>query len=710
MTSLASALDRPRSFRPLIRILLCFSIFFIAGGNLSIIASAAGEDLTVLSTPPGDSPPSAMMDQYLIGLAADALDRREAELEKLKTPEQLAAYQDRLRRQFIEHLGGFPDRTPLNAQVTGQETRDGYRVEKILFESQPHHYVTGVVYLPSTAPPYPGVIVPCGHSANGKGAEPYQRACILLAKNGLAAFCYDPIGQGERLQILPANGRPPYSSTLEHTLVGVSSIPLGTGTARYHIWDGMRALDYLASRPDIDPKRLGCTGNSGGGTQTSYLMALDDRIVCAAPSCYLTSMRRLLATLGPQDAEQNIHAQIAFGMDHADYILMRAPKPTLMCVATRDFFDIGGAWHSFRQAKRFYTRLNHSERVELVESDATHGFTIQLREAMVRWMRRWLLHVDDAITETDFPIATDEQLQCSPQGQVMKIAGARSVFDLNRDWEAKLAADRKTLWQGGERSQEMTWVRRMSGVRPLAELPEPEIELIDEINRKGYRIQKMVLRTEPGIMLPALAFIPPQITNGPYLYLHGSGKDADAAVGGPIEKLVLEGRIVLTVDLRASGETRTRKTMKQWDEFISPDWKNYFLAYMLDKSYVGMRTEDILVCAQFLKSYKNDGESRRVYLVGVGDAGIPALHALALEPQIFASSTVRRSLDNWSSVVRTPLSKNQLLNVVHGALTVYDLPDLVATLPTDKLKIETPVDAQGEPIAPAETKPTARKP
>src|SRR4029079_2227340 len=121
-----------------------FAFVAIAVSCLCSVASAADEDLTVLSTPPGDVPPSEMMDQYLNGLATVALDRREAELEKLTSPEQLAAYQDRLKRQFIEHLGGFPDRTPLNAQVTGQETRDGYRIEKVLFESQPHHYVTGI--------------------------------------------------------------------------------------------------------------------------------------------------------------------------------------------------------------------------------------------------------------------------------------------------------------------------------------------------------------------------------------------------------------------------------------------------------------------------------------------------------------------------------------------------------------------------------------
>jgi hypothetical protein len=107
---------------------------------------------------------------------------------------------------------------------------------------------------------------------------------------------------------------------------------------------------------------------------SSYLMALDDRVACAAPSCYLTSFRRLIDTMGPQDAEQNIHGQLAFGMDHADYLMMRAPKPTLILASTQDFFDITGTWDTFRQAKRFYTRLGFAERVELVETDASHGY------------------------------------------------------------------------------------------------------------------------------------------------------------------------------------------------------------------------------------------------------------------------------------------------------------------------------------------------
>jgi len=149
-------------------------------------------------------------------------------------------------------------------------------------------------------------------------------------------------------------------------------------------------------------------------------------------------------------------------MDHTDYILARAPKPTLMCTATHDFFDIDGAWNCFRQAKRFYTRLGFPERVDLVETDAKHGFNSKLRVAAVRWMRRWLLNVDDAITESDSPVAADEQLQCTPRGQVMLLDGARTTYDLNIELDEKLVDERKACWTKTGRREALAKVRQIS--------------------------------------------------------------------------------------------------------------------------------------------------------------------------------------------------------------------------------------------------------
>jgi len=663
------------------------------------VTTEAEEDLQVLRTREGEPSPSEMMPAYLIALAEEALDRRAETFESLKTMDDWTAYQEKMRAFFVEQLGGFPERTPLNPRVIDRQTRDGYRFEKVIYESLPRFHVTAVLYLPLSDPPYPGVLVPCGHSSNGKGAAAYQRACTLLARNGFAVLCYDPVDQGERYQLLNDDGTPKFGGTFGHTMIGVGSMLVGRNTASYRVWDGIRSIDYLAGRDEVDPERIGCTGNSGGGTLTSYLMALDPRIRCAAPSCYLTSFRALINTIGPQDSEQDIYGQIAFGMDHADYVLMRAPRPTLICAATRDFFDITGTWGAFRQAKRCYTQLGYSERVDLVEANETHGFSTLLRQGMVRWMRRWLLGVDDAVVDDpEFPVLTDEEIQCTPEGQVMLLEGARTVYDLNVELETELAGRRRDFWQNRPADKALAKVRETTGIRPLADLPEAECESVGRLERDGYTIEKLVLRTEPGIALPALLFQPQNAQTGDaYLYVDGDGKYAAAAPGGPVENLAATGAPVLAVDLRGIGETEHPMESGERAEAFGTAWKDTLLAYLIGKSYLAMRAEDVLVCARWLAARETGATPNRVHLIAVGEAGPPALHAAALEPDLFATVRLERSLVSWSEVVRTPITRNQLVNAVHGVLRVYDLPDLASTLPPDKLTIVDPLDAAGGP-------------
>lgn len=670
----------------------------LVGVLFVITAAATADELTVLPAEIDGAAPREMMHRYLMRLTGQAVDRRDAEYETLKTPDQLAAYQRRVRRFFLEQLGELPERTPLGARVVGRQARDGYRIEKVIFESQPRHYVTAILYLPDAKPPYPGVLVPCGHSANGKARDLYQRMPILLARSGMAALCYDPIDQGERHQLLGPDGKPRASaSTLGHSLLGVGSILLGRNAATFRIWDGMRAIDYLQSRAEIDPKRIGCTGISGGGTLTSYLMALDDRIVAAAPGCYLTSMRRLMETIGPQDAEQNLHAQIAFGMDHADYILARAPQPTLIMTATHDYFDITGSWASYRQAKRWYARLGFAERVDLFETDDKHGFPGPMRVASARWMSRWLLHRDDPITEVESPVARDEELWCTPRGEVMLVPGARSTYDVNMALEDRLAASRRVLWRQADKSGSLAEVRRIAGIAKLDDLPQPQWEKTGAVQRQGYRIDKLILRPQEGIHLAALAFAPERWAGQRHLYLHAGGKQADAGPGGAIEKLVLAGQMVLAVDLRGLGETACAPKGGH-AEYFGSDWQDIFLAYMLNRPYLTMWSEDILVCARFLAGYEKPGDTKAVSVTGVGRVGPAILHAAALESNLFDSVCLRQCLRSWSEVVHAPLAKNQLVNAVHGALKVYDLPDLAAALPPGKLSTQDPVDATEQPV------------
>ena len=275
------------------RMIVCLACVLFAGVAL---AAEQGLDLPAAKIP-GDKP-GEMMHRYWRRQADQAAKRWQEEYEARKTPAQIASYQARLRGKFLEAIGGLPERTPLNAKVTGTVRREGYRVEKVIFESQPKHFVTALLFLPGSegkSPPCPGVLVPCGHSKNGKGSDAYQTMGALLAVSGMAALVVDPIDQGERGQYLGKGGWPEFWGTDAHSLLGIGSTLLGRNTARFEIWDDMRAIDYLQSRPEVDPQRIGCTGNSGGGTQTSYMMALDERIRAAAPSCYLCGFPALLA-------------------------------------------------------------------------------------------------------------------------------------------------------------------------------------------------------------------------------------------------------------------------------------------------------------------------------------------------------------------------------------------------------------------------------
>ncbi len=673
---------------------LCLStiLVFLIG-----VPAMRGTDLDLPPEKIGEAAPDSMMHRYLLRQADQAAGRWKADYEKRKTPEEIAAYQKRAREDCLKAIGGLPERTPLKPQITGTISRPGYRVEKIIFESQPKHYVTALLFLPDPErfqPPYPGVVVPCGHHVAAKGHDEYQSMGALAALGGMAALVFDPIDQGERGQYLGEGGWPNLSSVFAHIVVGIGCVPLGQNTARFEIWDGMRAIDYLQSRPEVDPRRIGCTGNSGGGTQASYLMALDDRIGCAAISCYITSLPRLLATIGPQDSEQHFFGQLVFGVDHADLIMMRAPSPVLICAATKDFFDIGGTWDTFRYAKRLYTRMGCAERVDILENDASHNYNAAQREGAARWMSRWLLGKDQPITEPKIVLLSEKEYQCTADGKVMSLPGARSVYDLNEDCENELARQRAASWAAGDRATLLEQVRRLAGVRKLSELPKPRVETIGTVARTGYKIEKLVIKPEEGVSLPALLFLPEKPNpDRVVLYVHQQGKAADVGPGGPIEQRVQAGQYVLAVDLRGTGQTQASTK----DSPYSADFKDAFLAYLLGRSYVGMRTEDVLICARYAAERATGGREGTVELVAVGNVGIPALHAAALEPNLFPTVKLARTLRSWSTIIHDRLNEHQMPNVVHGALACYDLPDLAATL-REKITIEQPVNAVGVAI------------
>jgi cephalosporin-C deacetylase-like acetyl esterase len=643
------------------RILTAFLMLTIGGAPL-----LAQTNLKILAP---EQEPRKMLYNFLLREAQSHFDARKKLVAQLKTHGEIHKRQRELKAKFLAAIGGLPqEKTPLNAKVVGTLKGNGFRVENVIYESRPNHHVSANFYIPDGKGPFPGVLVPCGHSDNGKAADAYQRVCILMAKNGLAVLCFDPIGQGERLQHLDDNKKPGIKgSTSEHTMVGIGALLVGQSTAGYRIWDGIRSIDYLVSRPEIDINKIGCTGNSGGGTMTAYLMALDDRIACAAPSCYITSLERLFATIGPQDAEQNIPGQVAFGMEHADYLTMRAPRPTLMCIASKDYFDQQGSWATFREASVAFSKLGHGERVALFEYDDGHGFSKPRREAAMRWMRRWLLSIDDAPSEGVFPLFTDAELQCTRSGQVLADFKGVSAFGLNaieaKKYEAQWAKFPKL-----DEKERQAEIRRLLGLPsdiPTAKLLSQKIHYLED----RLSTHKVIFETEKGILIPGLRFkhIAPK---GPtVIFLPDSGLPPDGKLPNwLVEKYEKNHQEIWMFDLRGLGETAPGGK----SVYFGADYKEAFLALHLNRPLLGQRVLDVL---SLLKALNSDN----IQIVGAGTTGPVVLHAAALNERI-REVTLENSLRSWLGVVQQPISYNQLTNAVPGVLKVYDLPDLERSL------------------------------
>jgi len=670
----------------------------ILPGNLyAQTAGSPAEDLNVLTANPRRMLPDALHQQALA-----LLREREQRIARIATRDEIITRQRYIRERFLNAIGGLPERTPLNPQVTGALKRDGYRIEKIIFESQPALYVTANLYVPETGRgPYPGILMPLGHERGGKAHEAWQRLAITLVKNGFVLLLYEPLGQGERVQLYDPDfgASKAGDSTTEHTLAGTQCLLLGHSFARHVIWDGMRALDYLVSRPEVDSSRIGCTGNSGGGTLTAYLSALDDRIKVAAPSCYLTNWQSLLETIGPQDAEQNLPPWLADGLDQPDFVIAFAPKPFLMLSAVRDFFPIRGARQTFREVKRLYSLLGADERLQMVEADDGHGYTLPRRLAAYRWLNRWLkgpdLQVDAPIEEPDFEIESEEDLRCTTTGQVALAPGGETIFSLNLA-EAQRVKPKRAAPASPEELRRFQQTIRAQAQRLTAfEKPagKPRARTVGEIARNGYRIEKLIIENEPGIAIPALLFIPDGAAGKrrAILYVHEGGKAVEANVGGEVEELARGGALVLAIDLRGRGETR-EESSRVWELFGHYD--SAMTALLVGKTMVGLRAQDVVRAVDWLAT-RGDVELESLSVYGQGAAAVVALHAAALDERI-KNVALEDMLVSYESVIRWKLHQRVFESIVPNALANYDLPDLAVTIAPRKLTLINAVNPRGQ--------------
>jgi cephalosporin-C deacetylase-like acetyl esterase len=626
-----------------------------------------------------------MVDKYLTAIARGYWEARTMLVSHLDTPREIESRQIYVRQKYIELLGGFPAKTPLHAHITGILIRDGYRVEKLIFESQPNFYVTADVYVPTSGnAPYPAVLGTAGHSAAGKAEPIYQRAWITLAKRGFLVLAFDEVGLGERVQYWdPRLGRSGVGiASAEHTVMGMQSLLVGVNLGMYTAWDGVRGIDYLLSRSDVDPKRIAVIGNSGGGNQSAVMALVDQRLAVAAPSCWMTSSKELWEKFRPQDAEQNVTGFLSSGLDYGDFPLAFAPRPYLFLTARQDFFPISGAHATFQEAHRIYQVMGHPDHIAFFEYNDTHGWSKPRREATYRWLEKWLMHRNDDGVEPTITLEPVSNLNATGTGLVATSIGGETIPELTCQRAEKLSANRPHLDAWGLR--QIIATRLGISLESTADHRVPEVSRQAEIRRDGYNLEKITLKTEPGISVTALVFVPSMGpgTKPAVLYANAAGKSADAASGGDIERLVRAGKIVLAPDLRGWGESASLGGRPPHTGLYETTMR----AFIVGKTLVGMQVVDLLSVMNYLVS-RPDVDQRHITLLGKGNGGVVALFAAALDPR-FSKVTCENEISSYLDMATTTYYDQSLFAVIlPGVLKNFDLPDVAAAIAPRKLQI-----------------------
>jgi cephalosporin-C deacetylase-like acetyl esterase len=471
-------------------------------------------------------------------------------------------------------IGGLPEtKTDLHPRIAGKIRMDGFSIEKLIFQSLPGVYVTALVYVPhDNTRKHPAVLVPAGHASNGKFH--YQSLSQRLVGRGYVVISWDPLGQGERSQFWDkTTGKSRYNLICgEHAVMGNSAYLAGANLARWEIWDGIRAVDYLLTRPEVDGERISITGTSGGGFQAAMIAALDQRIKVAVPSCYITALPMRISNriFGDPDSdpEQDLFGLISNGVDHPGLLLLMYPRPVLVAAAVLDFFPIEGTRKSVREVRRLYERFGQGDRIAMVEGYHAHQFSPENQEAALDFLDHFnqvpVQHGLSAIRELQ-----DKDLLCTRTGQVLlDYSDARSLMVVIREYyeEHKTGPVRSLV--------EEYYNKRYGGVNgwhvsEYSGVPAGRDQITWDLagsSRSGdITIDRYMLRHSKLLEMPLLHIHRSADDKRKVLLWFREGGKATAEDWPELRKFVEQGYDIVSFDFRGLGETRMMYTA------VSPD-------------------------------------------------------------------------------------------------------------------------------------------
>ncbi len=580
--------------------------------------------------------------------------------------------QDELRQKLLEMIGGLPvAKTDLHPVIVGKISMDGYSIEKLVFQSLPGLYVTALVYVPNDhASKHPAVLVPAGHAADGKFH--YQALCQRLVVRGYVVISWDPIGQGERSQFWDQKAQKSRYNLIcgEHAVMGNLAYLAGANLARWEIWDGIRAVDYLLTRPEVDGERISITGTSGGGTQTALIAALDPRIKLAVPSCYITALpmrmsNRIFAD-PDSDPEQDLFGMISNGVDHPGLVLLMYPRPVMVAAAVLDFVPIEGTRKTYRELQKLYARFGHGDRIALVEGYHSHQYSPENQQAALDFLDRF----NQMPVRSGLPPVKEldnESLRCTRTGQVLlDYRDARSLMGLIREYyiEHKTGTARQLAaeYYGEKYSGVKDWlVDEYRGAPPQDR--QITWESVGSAKVGEVAIDRYVLHHSVELEMPLL-------------YIHKSGGGdrrvalwfqengkATAEDWPEIERYLNLGYEIISFDFRGLGETRMAYTAVSPDDpllgeldfdhaYVNPIsgvLANYvYNSLLTGRPYFLQMIEDAEIARRFA------AEKLHVNVVVVSAAGEAYTLASAIAetlPGMSLQSEPNRKILKWSEIV-----------------------------------------------------------
>jgi dienelactone hydrolase/pimeloyl-ACP methyl ester carboxylesterase len=635
-----------------------------------------------------------MMQEWMVSQVRTAEARGNARRAALKTEADAEAYVTSVKERILQAFGPLPEKTPLNARVTARHEREAYSIENIIFESRPGFPVTGNLYLPKAKSPAPGVIGVCGHSLNGKAAEAYQSFAQGLARLGYVCFIIDPAGQGERFQYLKEGLKSRYGGGVsEHIQAGNQQTLVGEFLGTWFAWDGIRALDYLLTRPEVDPKHIGVTGNSGGGTQTTWLCGLDDRWTMAAPACFITTFRRNAENELPADTEQCPPNVLALDLDHSDFLAAQAPKPVIILAKEYDYFDARGSEEALARQQSLYRLFGKESNAELFIGPSYHGYTQENREAMYRFFNS-VTKVSTAQTEPPITIEKDETLWATPQGQVQVGDQAKTIFAFTSEKAAALTKARGEV-AGDLLKAAVTKVLKLPARNDSA---VADYRILRSVGSRSYPAKgycTYAVETEPGIQALVTRLYEDTLTSRPpankkraVLYISHRSADAELRSEPLIKDLVTAepDAAFYAMDVRGIGESQP--DVCGANQFLRPYGSDYFHSahsLMLGRPYLGQKTHDVLRVIDWLKSIGHE----EIHLAGRGWGAQPAAFAALLHDAV-KTVTLKNALTSYLELAQTEDYQWPYAIMLPNVLAHFDLTEVHAALKVKNLQSTDP--------------------